>query len=525
MTATGRASTLPAVGSQGRRSRRRGRRILVASIASANAIAIASLALAGTASARTVYVMNQFGSSVSYFPTPANTPVNTISSVNGASTAVFTPDDAYAYVVQGGIIGGNVVNKIRTSDNTSVGTIPVGIQPESIAITPDGSKVYVGSSNPDTSGPLNGHYKISVIHTADDSVTNIDLGSSTTVGAPDRVAVTPDGSQLWAASFARGDNGHSTITVFDTSTDTLDSNSPNPIDLGSFVNAFPTGLAFTPDGTTAYVAEFQGEEVTPIDVATRTAGTNISMSGQFASSIAIAPDGSVAYVTLANGTVPVIDIPANTIRTGTGYPITVGNSPNEVAFTPDGKIAYVANSNSASVSPIDTTASPPVAGTAITVGSAPQGVAIQPDQGPAADFSDTPVAPGTATDFDAGASSDSDGTVADYHWDFGDGHSADTTSAMTSHTYTAGGNYNVTLTVTDNEGCANLLVFTGRMNYCTPHGGQTNALITVPAASSSGGGGGPTGPTGQRAAALKKCKKKHGRARAKCKKKANRLPL
>jgi hypothetical protein len=34
-----------------------------------------------------------------------------------------------------------------------------------------------------------------------------------------------------------------------------------------------------------------------------------------------------------------------------------------------------------------------------------------------------------------------------------------------------------------------------------------------------------TAPTGKRAAALKKCKKKHGRARKKCKKKANLLPV
>ena len=45
-----------------------------------------------------------------------------------------------------------------------------------------------------------------------------------------------------------------------------------------------------------------------------------------------------------------------------------------------------------------------------------------------------------------------------------------------------------------------------------------------------GGGGGSNtspapGPTGQRAAALKKCKKKKGRARAKCRKKAKRLPV
>jgi hypothetical protein len=37
---------------------------------------------------------------------------------------------------------------------------------------------------------------------------------------------------------------------------------------------------------------------------------------------------------------------------------------------------------------------------------------------------------------------------------------------------------------------------------------------------------GPTGPTGQRAAALKKCKKKHShKAKKKCKKKAKKLPV
>jgi hypothetical protein len=41
----------------------------------------------------------------------------------------------------------------------------------------------------------------------------------------------------------------------------------------------------------------------------------------------------------------------------------------------------------------------------------------------------------------------------------------------------------------------------------------------------SGPGATPPGPTGLRAHALKKCKKKKGRARAKCKKKAKLLPI
>jgi hypothetical protein len=45
------------------------------------------------------------------------------------------------------------------------------------------------------------------------------------------------------------------------------------------------------------------------------------------------------------------------------------------------------------------------------------------------------------------------------------------------------------------------------------------------ASGTTAGGSASTPATGQRAAALKKCKHKHGRARAKCKKKANLLPV
>ncbi len=55
-----------------------------------------------------------------------------------------------------------------------------------------------------------------------------------------------------------------------------------------------------------------------------------------------------------------------------------------------------------------------------------------------------------AVDFVSLGSTDPDGTIISYAWDFGDGASARTSS--TSHTYSIAGTYTVTLTVTDNDG-------------------------------------------------------------------------
>jgi PKD repeat protein len=55
-----------------------------------------------------------------------------------------------------------------------------------------------------------------------------------------------------------------------------------------------------------------------------------------------------------------------------------------------------------------------------------------------------------AVNFDGSASYDTDGTIVNYDWDFGDGNTASGSTA--SNTYTGVGNYTVTLTVTDDSG-------------------------------------------------------------------------
>ncbi len=57
---------------------------------------------------------------------------------------------------------------------------------------------------------------------------------------------------------------------------------------------------------------------------------------------------------------------------------------------------------------------------------------------------------GASVTFDATGSSDTDGTIVGFLWDFGDGSTG--SGATTSHAYTSVGTYTVRLTITDNSG-------------------------------------------------------------------------
>ncbi len=56
----------------------------------------------------------------------------------------------------------------------------------------------------------------------------------------------------------------------------------------------------------------------------------------------------------------------------------------------------------------------------------------------------------TTVNFDGSASSDSDGAIVSYAWDFGDGNTAE--GAAASHAYSDIGGYTITLTITDDDG-------------------------------------------------------------------------
>lgn len=81
--------------------------------------------------------------------------------------------------------------------------------------------------------------------------------------------------------------------------------------------------------------------------------------------------------------------------------------------------------------------------------------------GPPSAVNQPPVAQMAATScaflacsIDGSGSSDPDGSITGYSWDFGDG-TAPVTGSFATHTYAAGGDYTITLTVTDNSGATN----------------------------------------------------------------------
>ena len=71
-----------------------------------------------------------------------------------------------------------------------------------------------------------------------------------------------------------------------------------------------------------------------------------------------------------------------------------------------------------------------------------------------------------AVQFDGSGSTDPDGSIVSYAWDFGDGNTG--TGVNPSHTYAAAGTYDVQLTVTDDSGDTNSSQTTAEIGETTP---------------------------------------------------------
>ena len=93
-------------------------------------------------------------------------------------------------------------------------------------------------------------------------------------------------------------------------------------------------------------------------------------------------------------------------------------------------------------------------------------ITVDENDAPTASASASNTSPdtGDSVEFDASGSSDPDGSIVSYEWDFGDGNTA--TGQQVSHTYDTQGEYTVTLTVTDDDGATATDTITMTPNDC-----------------------------------------------------------
>jgi YVTN family beta-propeller protein len=108
----------------------------------------------------------------------------------------------------------------------------------------------------------------------------------------------------------------------------------------------PTGIVFSPDGKTAFVANQFGN-VSRIDVATRQVTGSVVIGSPQA--VRVSPDGSQLFVATTGTAVVTVDIATLTIvRT-----VDVGSAPNGFAVHPGGRLLYVSSFDAGTVSEID----------------------------------------------------------------------------------------------------------------------------------------------------------------------------
>jgi YVTN family beta-propeller protein len=393
----------------------------------------ALLVMAPMASAQPAYVANSASNTVSVLDTATNSPLAQIPVGAGPTDVAITPDGTRAYVANA---ADDSVSVIATATNSVIATIGVGDEPKGLAITPDGSRLYVANTQDDS---------LSVLATASNSL----IGTPIAVGAePEGIAITPEGIRALVAQ--RGGD----ISVVELASGAIVGVVPDPLG--------PAKLAISPDGSRGFAANKSSNSVSIFSAITATVLGVPILVGANPSGVALSPGGPAYASSASDNTVSMID-PVNHARIGP--PIPGFSGPAGIAASADGTHAYVANSTAASVSVIDA-ATASVQGQ-IPTGAAPTAIAIVPDQPPHAFFaSERDKKQGQLIRLDASSSSDSDGQIATYSWDFGDGQSESGPSAQVEHTYARPGPYRVSLTLTDEQGCSTAFLFTGQTASC-----------------------------------------------------------
>ena len=261
--------------------------------------------------------------------------------------------------------------------NRVIATIGVGDSPAGIAITPDNRFAYVANNNNDD---IAGDATVSVLDLRTNTV--VTTISDPSFNQPYTVTINAAGTLAYVTN-----SNSTTITIIDISSNTVVGT------IGGFDG--PSGMAITPDGSTAYVNNYggpggvgsgNGTTVRVVSlVSNAIVGTAITV-GLAPASLAITPDGKFVYVlnyvdgNPGTGTISIIQTSTNiVVGSISGF-----SGPFAIAITPNGAAAYITNFGSNNFAPYGTTVSvvnlkTNAISATIALGIQPSGIAIVPN--------------------------------------------------------------------------------------------------------------------------------------------------
>jgi YVTN family beta-propeller protein len=295
-----------------------------------------------------------------------------------------------------------------------------------------------------------------------DTATNQLIGGAIPVGqSPYGIAISPDGTRALVTN-----SGDDDVSVIDLGTGQVLAT----VDVG----LDPYGIAYMPDGSRAFVANNDSSSLTVLDGHSgQPIGGPIGV-GLDPSGVAVSPNGLRAYVAnYGDGTMSVVDTQTNTV-------VSTVPGPEEVewpAITPDGTRGFLSSYEAQGILPFGTSPDPTSLGAPIVTSTDAAQVAIVPNQGPTATFTHSRIRPSVIGTLDASTSSDVDGSIVSYAWNFADGATTATAAPTVSHKFAKPGSYTVQLTVADNEGCSTNFAFTGQTASCN---GGPLATVALP---------------------------------------------
>jgi YVTN family beta-propeller protein len=279
---------------------------------------------------QTVYVSNFGSGTLTPISMPDGTAGASIPVPSGPTGVVVTPDGTTAYVASWDTA---VVAEVDLASGTVVNAYPVGTNPQYIALAPDGQTLLV---------PNQGSNTVTAINISTGAVGN----AAPVQAAPTSVAITPDGAFAYVTNF-----NANTVTQLAISQDADGSPVLTPTGENIPVGSGPISAVITPDGSTAVVSVNHAGGLQTIDLATLAASELIPLGGaeDGPQLLALSPDGDTAYV--ANFTlnlVSVVNLADGSVQQ-TLYTAT-GSNPNGLALSPDGTLLVTANHSNATVS-------------------------------------------------------------------------------------------------------------------------------------------------------------------------------